>query len=347
MAIAGNQAVFDAIKAIQNDKMFNGPTSVSIFSPWKKYLEERGVCFRFGISVNQLNITDNRISECILSDKSKVEFDQYVIAVNYHALEKIFKDSQLLAVSGINAELLSQSFEWSNGTQFYLKKLPVDNEQFRPGVLTAYLSSPWSLISVVQGEGFWSNFGNVPPKLHTLSVTFTNAYNPGILYNKPLFQCNREEIKQELLAQMGIIDTSIVKDWQLDEAVQYLNQDMLLNVDPVCFYHQDTTWMTNNSPLLTPRPGYYQAAPKSKTIWNNLHLGGSYCDTAYKIPTMEKASESGFHAAHSVLKDIDQNKNIEIPYTYNSHRYSLFRQMDAKIYTWYLNILKKLSREDS
>ncbi|KTC84034.1 oleate hydratase [Legionella brunensis] len=338
--IAANQLALEMMRAIKLIKMFNGPTSVSMLHPWKNYLEARGVRFQLGVSVNELTISDGIISGCILSDGTGEQFDHYVLAANYHAVEKILDTSHLLEQSGIDTACLNRSFEWASGAQFYLKSLPTHNANFRPGVFTAFLSSPCNLIAIIQGEGFWTNFGKVSPQAHIISTSFTNFFVPG-LYNKPLVNCSREEIKEELLAQLGILDKEIVLDWHLDTSLQYLNQEEVSLRQPIFCVEQNGLWFCNDSPNLSPGRGYYHSAPKAKTPWANLHLAGVYCKTAYKLPSMEKAAESGYHAANSVLQSLNANQRIKIPYTYNTLHYSLFRRMDAKIYEWYLKLFAK------
>ena len=61
--------------------------------------------------------------------------------------------------SDIFAQLAEEhaiALEASNGIQCFLRDIPVTwPSLIRPGVVTAYVESEWSLVSVLQGDGFW------------------------------------------------------------------------------------------------------------------------------------------------------------------------------------------------
>lgn len=269
----------DMITDIHNTKMFNGPSSEALFNRWQKSLTKKGVTFILNKKVTSLKLDNHKI-DCILTDDADVfKFDYCILATDYRATRSILEKSELLEKISLNTHILDQSFENSSGMQFYLSSLPQPATIFYPGLATVYLESSWSLVSVIQGVGFWKDWEHREPKLYIFSVTYSNCFEKGIFNKKTFFNCTPEEIKKEVLAQCGISDYRIVKAWHLE---------------PPLF-------------LFVPRPGYYQIAPKAVTSIANLYLAGEYCSTHFIVPTMEKAAESGFHAANAVIKNFIKN----------------------------------------
>ncbi len=295
------------INNIHTVKMFNGPNSESLFNPWKNYLQDCGVKIITKTKISTLKVVENYVLNCD-SLETSYSGDFFILAVNYDNAKRILNNSGLLSTTDLNVNILDQCFQWSNGAQFYLSKLPT-LQTFYPGLATVYSSSSWGLVTVIQGNGFWKKLGKVDKNLNILSVTFTNALSEGIIYHKPLIQCTREEIKDELLAQCGIVDKSIIIDWHLDDALQYISKDEFEKYKPSLlkssYSQQNNNWLINSNMLFTPIPGYYSCAPQTETSLVNLYLAGEYCRTHYKVPTMEKACESGFHAANAILKKLN------------------------------------------
>ncbi len=297
------------VNNIHSVKMFNGPSSEALFKPWKDYLLALGLTIITKKEISHLKGDSTRILSCHAEDNSIFLGDFYVLAVNYHQAKHILAKSNLLEQINFNINILDKCFQWSNGSQFYFSQLPNNQAQYYyPGLVTAYLDSPWSLVTVIQGRSFWKNFDKIGENLNILSVTYTNANTNGVIYDKPLTKCTSDEIKNELLAQCGIKDQNFI-DWHLDDALKYISNDEFqkskAHLAQDSYSEQDQNWLINTNLLFTPIPGYYGCAPNAKTPIENLYLAGEYCQTHYKIPTMEKACESGFHAANQIFKKLN------------------------------------------
>jgi len=299
----------EMIGDIHSVKMFNGPNSAALFHPWRKCLHDLGVNIFTQKKITMLNSHEGHIVDCLSEDNCTFSGDYYVLATDYHNAKSILSNSNLLNSVNLDTKILDRCFEWSNGAQFYFSKLPEATHYNYPGLVTVYLESPWSLVSVLQSPPFWSNLAKVNPSIYTLSVTFTNATAKGVVYQKTLLECTPNEIKQELLSQCGILQSDSMLGWHLDDSLQYVVNTAPANFNEKLpmgsFSQQLNNVLINHNMLFTPVPGYYRSAPGAVTNIRNLYFAGEYCDTSYEIPTMEKACESGFHAANSILKKLN------------------------------------------
>jgi uncharacterized protein with NAD-binding domain and iron-sulfur cluster len=170
-----------------------------------------------------------------------------------------------------------------------------------------------------------------------LSVTFSNVNAQGVVYQKPLLECTREELFEEILTQCNFTQRELIIDWHMDDAIVWMTDDayqMQQTQLPVHdkHYRKDGSWILNFSPLSTPTPGSFANEPTSKTLTPNLYLAGDFCKTSRVINCMEKACESAYLAVDAISRDIGLPK-ITLPFkAYNIRKYRLIRTLDAIIF---------------
>ena len=57
----------------------------------------------------------------------------------------------------------------------------------------------------------------------------------------------------------------------------------------------------NLSPLFVPHYDTQELRPQTNTCFDNLFLAGDFTRTAYDVPSMEGANESGKRAANAII----------------------------------------------
>src|SRR5262249_44961669 len=151
-------------------------------------------------------------------------------------------------------------YEWMNGIQFFLKKdVPIHKSH------SLYFDSPWALTSISQKQ-FWpsvdlAKYGDGTIQ-GVLSVDISNWNTPGILYKRPAKECTPDEIKEEVLAQIGSrIDPASAKALK-ENVVRYF-------LDPSITFPK-ARQAANSAPLLINTIGSWKNRPTAETAIRNL-----------------------------------------------------------------------------
>jgi uncharacterized protein with NAD-binding domain and iron-sulfur cluster len=180
-----------------------------------------------------------------------------------------------------------------NGIMFYLDRdVPLVHGH------TIYIDSPWALTSISQAQ-FWPEFdletfgdGRVEG---ILSVDVSDWETPGMLFGKQARHCTKEEVRDEVWAQLeaGLEDAGIdvlaeanVLDWFLDPAIVYPNPSAATNLEP----------------LLINTAGSWADRPEAVTDVENLFLASDYVRTHTDLATMEGANEAARRAVNGILE---------------------------------------------
>jgi len=200
----------------------------------------------------------------------------------------------------------------SNGIQVFLRDLPAAWPSYvRPGVVGTYFESEWALVSVLQGEGFWRNVSLPAGTKYVLSITWSDVDKPGRLFHRPASACTPDEILAECLAQCGV-DSSHLLGWKLDRELARLSEDEYERLADELPPHLALPpargkRMVNFSPLTILEPGARRRSPGIGTDVPNLFLAGEAIyspDLTIFVPTMEKAANSGYQAAHQIVDQV-------------------------------------------
>src|SRR5207248_4741677 len=113
----------------------------------------------------------------------------------------------------------------SHGLQVYLAGLPPGRPaHFAPGVPALHVDSPWSFVTLVQGEGFWRNVRLPAGTRYVLSATWSEAHAPGLVTRRPMTECRPEEVVAECLAQTGFPAGGHVVGWHVDDALGFFDE---------------------------------------------------------------------------------------------------------------------------
>jgi 15-cis-phytoene desaturase len=277
------------------DRLLNGPTSDVWLTPWVTYLEQRGVDFHSGTTIQAMHANEAGITSVTAETNGQPrEFtaDYYISALPVEVMTPLVNDAiKSLAPSLANLDKLRTA--WMNGIQFYLAKdVPLEFGH------SLYADSPWALTSISQRQ-FWSSVnltefgnGNVGG---ILSVDISDWGTPGILYGKTAMECSTEEIEQEVWAQ--------IKQHVNVDGAEVLRDDNLLRwfLDPDVMIPNPLGVTMNLEPLMINTSGSLQFRPEAFTEIPNLFLASDYVKTNTDVACMEAANEAARRAVNALL----------------------------------------------
>lgn len=139
-----------------------------------------------------------------------------------------------------------------------------------------------------------------------LSVDVSDWDSIGILHKKPAKRCNRDEIVDEVKAQIrahlkktrspGALDDDKIIDSYVDEDIKDPNP---LEAERV-----------NAEPLLINRKDSWKNRPQAYTKIENLFLASDYVRTYTDVATMEGANETARRAVNAILKSSHSTEPI-------------------------------------
>jgi uncharacterized protein with NAD-binding domain and iron-sulfur cluster len=279
------------------DRVLNAPTNEAWIDPWIIHLQKLGVHFHVGQTVEALEMSRGRVTSAIARDRRKrrrsIDADWFVSAMPVERA-RLLLSKPVLAADPDLAKMHDLHVDWMNGIQFYLKR----KVELVKGHIT-FADAPWALTALTQGQ-FWAdrNFqrdygdGTV---VDCLSVDVSDWDTPGILYEKPAKRCTREEIKNEVWAQ--------IKD-HLQDTGENLTDEILHSwfLDPAITWDRRRGENRNDDPLLVNTVDSWEKRPAAGTQIPNLLLAGDYVQTDIDLATMEGANESGREAVNEILQ---------------------------------------------
>jgi uncharacterized protein with NAD-binding domain and iron-sulfur cluster len=273
----------------QVDRLLNGPTHDAWITPWRAYLEHRGVRFVLGAHAERLHLDDGRISgvEIAMHDGPRhVHADYYVVAVPVERMQRLASDAVKEADPSL-AHLDRLHTEWMNGIQFFLsEETPIVHGHL------ALVDAPWALTAIAQKQ-FWPGtdlraFGDGRTR-DVLSVIVANWDVPGTFVGKPARECSPQEIRFEVWAQLkahvGTLHDRLLVDWYLADSISQQADGSVVNCEP----------------LMINTAGSWAARPEAVTRIANLFLAADYVRTNTDIATMESANEAARRAVNGIL----------------------------------------------
>jgi hypothetical protein len=260
------------------------------------HLQSLGVRFVTGYSARKLHVTGDRIMAATLVNDSgarlQVEADHYVAAMPVEKARLLFDDA-VRAADPTLARLDALEYDYMNGIQFYLNRMPAHPVKGH----IAYLESPWALTSIDQGV-FWkrslaTTYGDGHLR-DILSVDISDFFTPGILYGKAAVDCTPQQIAAECWAQL--------KQGLNSSGDAELSDDMLIRwfLDPAVVFSQGRQ-AVSTEPLLINTAGSLVNRPDSATAIENLVLAADYVRCNVDLATMEGANEAGRQAVNAIL----------------------------------------------
>ncbi|WP_227982404.1 hydroxysqualene dehydroxylase [Nocardia spumae] len=270
------------------DRILNGPTNEAWIDPWVAYLSGSGVRFVTGAGLTGLRVSGDRITAANVGGRA-VHADWYVCAMPADRAATILDDAVLAADPAL-AGMRELVMDWMVGVQFYLRQ-PTGVPQ---GHIAA-LGSPWAITALRQAPMWRGDFaarygdGSV---VECLSVDVSDWDTPGIVYGKPAKQCSKDEVVQEVWAQL--------KRW-LNTGTGWLRDEDLQSwfIDPGVHFAEGGNH--NDTPLLVNTVGSWDHRPEARSAIGNMFLCGDHVRTGIDLATMEGACEAGRKAVNALL----------------------------------------------
>jgi uncharacterized protein with NAD-binding domain and iron-sulfur cluster len=277
------------------DRVLNGPTNDVWIDPWLAHLGALGVEYRTEHQVQAIHFGAGRVSGVTVVAHGKVfedSADYYVAAVPVEVMRLLASD-ELKEAEPRLAGLHRLRTRWMNGVMFYLDR----DVPLIPGH-TIYIDSPWALTSISQAQ-FWPGFdleamgdGRVEG---IVSVDVSDWEREGVLHRKQAMYCSREQVREEVWAQLtgslndagiDVLEDANVLAWFLDPSIVYPNPNEASNLEP----------------LLINTAGSWSDRPEAVTSIENLFLVSDYVRTHTDLATMEGANEAARRAVNGILE---------------------------------------------
>jgi len=296
------QLLFDLARpGHQVDRVLNGPTNDVWIDPWLAHLRSLGVDYRSEHQVQAIHTSDARVTGVSIVAQGRPFVDTadfYVAAVPVEVMRLLAGDEIKQAEPRLAGLHLLRT-RWMNGIMFYLDRdvSPVHGHSL-------YIDSPWALTSISQAQ-FWKGVdlermgdGRVSG---ILSVDVSDWEAKGIVHGKQAMFCSKEEVRDEVWAQLKgslndagveILDDANVVSWFLDPDIVYPNP----------------TEATNLEPLLINTAGSWENRPDATTSIENLFLASDYVRTHTDLATMEGANEAARRAVNGILDGSGSNQ---------------------------------------
>jgi len=279
----------------QPDRVLNGPTNEVWITPWLEHLRRGGVQYHFENCLERIELEGGKVSGAWIRTPDgvkRVQADYYLCAVPAEVMARLVTP-ELAELEPALARISRLQVEWMTGIQFFLKRdVPVGHGH------VIYIDTPWALTSISQKQ-FWSGIplsqygdGSVQG---IISVDVSDWNTPGILYGKAARLCTKQQIANEVWAQLkshlndrgdaNLRDEDVVT-WFLDPGIHF----------------EDPAEATNDEPLLINTIGSWADRPKAETRIPNLFLASDYVQTVTDLATMEAANEAARHAVNAIIE---------------------------------------------
>ena len=303
--------IFDRSGRIRN-KISTKPTSEAWFNHWKLHLQNSGVKINFGISLDSVNISNNRITSVVVDDgyhKNSVTADYYVFALPVEILDIIVNKTpglqygQMLDIQ----RLKNISLHIQLSFQLYFDRsvsLGMNSDPHKGGISSFLLiDTPWDII-VLQYDKIYKNTylcEGIPNVKGGWSVAACTAYIPGIVYGKPLNRCTYEEIITELWQQM-------YTSKELQKIIRenngfYMESYMVVKWSPMWptyHFNRKIQKLITSEPKFTNNAGTYALRPSYRTHIDNLFISTAYIKETIDIFSTEAAAIAGKFVANAI-----------------------------------------------
>ena len=309
------------------DRVLNAPTNEAWINPWVSHLQELGVRFRVGVTIDELKMRGDHVESARGFNRHgrrrEIEADWFVCAMPVERARRLWSPAVLARDPSLKA-MDDLFYDWMNGLQFYLReKIDITYGHI------AFIDAPWALTALTQAQ-FWpdrdfpADYGD-GRAVDCLSVDISDWDTTGILYGKPAKRCTEAEIKREVWAQIKEHQTA---GDQLETGI--LHSSFL---DPAIAWNPKSRRNSNETPLLVNTIGSWEKRPTAVTEIANLFLGGDYVQTDLDLATMEGANESGRAAVNGLLEAADSKADGVPMYTlYRPPEFEPLKAADAELY---------------
>lgn len=286
------------------DRLLDGPTTKVWIEPWRAHLEGLGVQFHHGTAALQFGIADGVCTgvEVITGQtREQVTADAYIFALPVERMAKVLKASKARPDNPLAADpalpgviAVAPNVRWMNGIQFFLyTDVPITHGHL------LFADTPWALTGISEAQ-FWSeehlpNCGDGTVN-GILSVCISEWDTPGILFGRTARNCSRQQVAQEVWAQIkGAVNVggaTLLEDSNVHS--HFLDPDLVE-------HSEGTIHLTDAEPLFVNFIDSWAKRPPAVLQTRNLMLASDYVQTYTDVACMEAANEAARRAVNGVL----------------------------------------------
>lgn len=299
------QIVPSYLSSNYKDYVTTKPTSEAIFDPWYAYLVSKGINIYTDASVESIEIKDDIVTGAVIKGKDVIA-DYYILNLPVEVLEPLLRSARIdearFKLSNLT-KLKDECLHTQLSFQLYFDR-PVSL-----GGNNAFLlvDSPWDLIVLSYDTIYDVKICSQIPKVKgAWSVAACTSYIPGILYNKGMSECNEEEIKEELWAQLSQskkLQELITKnnDFGLEPKIVVGWADMWPTYDKNgSAQYRNMPVARTTEPKFTNNAGSYELRPSFKMYLRNVYISTAYIKETIDIFSMEAAVIAGKRVANDI-----------------------------------------------
>ena len=312
------QLLFDiASPGMSSDRLLNAPTNDAWIDPWLEWMNEKyqgKFQYHFNQQVDKIECDPKtkKIDHTVIKEVQRgergtitgygkpkeIKGDYFISAMPVEVFVPLISDKMIQVDPTLNnVKWLKDKVNWMNGMQFYLNKdVTIDHGH------CIYVDSQWALTSISQIQ-FWKgfpieNYGNGKVK-GIVSVDISDWFANGLLNGKQASECSREEIKDEVWAQLkkslNVEGQEVLKD-------EYL-EDWFIDPDIVTPHSDRPGKNINLEPLLVNQVNTWHMRPTAHTLISNFMIASDFVQTNTDLATMEGANEAARRAVNSIIQD--------------------------------------------
>lgn len=325
--------------------ILNRPSNEAWFDPWVSALQQQGVVFRFGESLDRFDAVQGnlstgaapRVTGAYLDSGERIEADQYILAINpFAAVDVIARSSQVIQV---DPELSKFPALIADGPHVQISFQIVFGEPIvLPGgreTAVILTDSEFDITLFSQDQLFAKDVPLGQGAVSLWSGTATIDSIPGSLYGKTMLKLTRQEFINEVMHQ-------IMRCQSLQAMVRLANQGRSLadfNILRVQVWHgwtfpgdppgQDglpaTAIVRGDFPKWVNTTHTQLHQPNCATSLSNLWIAGAHTRTSADLWSMEGAVESGKRAAEMAAR-------VPVTVQLQPRRFGPLKTVDAWLY---------------
>jgi len=278
--------------------LLKGPSSEYWFAPWVKYLQEKGVSFRWGQALTTLEFDGAKIVSAFCGEK-QVQGDLYILAINPFVAAEVLSMTPALERQG-ELKLFKPLVQGGPHTQVSFRLAFSEAIKF-PRKRTAIVVSDSEFnLTLFAEEQIWDKNVDLGDNIKSL-WTGTSCISgvPGRIYQKPVNNCTKEEFIEEVKAQ-------ILSCGALDDLLKEANDGKGLKdfaITKIEVWHE---WSFSSGGIKPLQPKWVNSTnteaylPAQRTPVPNLYLAGAHTKTQAQVWSIEAAVESGRRAANTI-----------------------------------------------
>jgi len=305
----------------------NGPTSERLIDPWVEHLKGQGVEFKLNTRVVSLSEEAREITNVTTAAGQQLTADYYCLCLPHMALDSMINGRLSQFVPTI-ADLTHFGEEWSAGIQYHLSVVP---ERLRgtEGRIVVDVASAWSIVYMLHVNGApWIDVPLPADTVAVLSLVMSNGRNTGQhTTDKPFVRCKPDEMKDEALAQIGLLDELKHVPYTIGPDLEFINLQAY-TANPQRYASCGVskvdahTVIVSDGLLYVRMPQNLDQEPANHTDIHNLFIAGEFTRTNFSTPTMEKSCESGMRCASAISEsngcEYDEQRLIgaELPFAF-------------------------------